>query len=93
MMGGITLDIEYFYDYSFGDPTGRAQGIGYVQDLLARLQHQLITSSNFSVNSTIDNNAANFALNQPCYVHCTHDDVRIRSIRCCSMLVITNTCL
>lgn len=25
-----TLNLEYFYDYSFGNPTGRAQGVGYL---------------------------------------------------------------
>ena len=73
-----TLDIEYFYDYSFGNPTGRAQGIGYVQELLARLQHQFITSSNSSVNSSLDNNAADFPPSQPFYVDFTHDDVRVQ---------------
>ena len=48
-----TLDIEYYYDYGFGQPTGRAQGLGYLQELLARLTNQYITSSNSSVNSTI----------------------------------------
>ena len=62
-----TLDIEYYYDYSFGNPTGRAQGLGYQQELLARLTNQYITSSNSSVNSTITNNAQDFPLGRPFY--------------------------
>lgn len=60
-----TLDIQYYYDHGYGTPTGRAQGIGYVQELLARLQHEYIPSSDSSVNSTIDDNATTFPLGQP----------------------------
>ncbi|MCJ1243214.1 hypothetical protein MMC30_000411 [Trapelia coarctata] len=69
-----TLDIEYYYDYAYGNPTGRAQGIGYVQELFARLQNQYITSSTSSVNSTIDNNPQQFPLGQAFYADFTHDD-------------------
>ncbi|KAK5113341.1 hypothetical protein LTR62_003440 [Meristemomyces frigidus] len=72
-----TLDIEYYYDYSFGSPTGRAQGVGYQQELLARLTNQYITSSNSSVNSTLDNNAAQFPLGRPFYADFSHDDIII----------------
>jgi hypothetical protein len=72
-----TLDMEYYYDYSYGNPTGRAQGIGYLQELLARLQHEYITSSNSSVNSTIDDNANDFPLGQPFYADFSHDDILV----------------
>ena len=80
-----TLDMEYFYDYSYGNPTGRAQGIGYVQELLARLQHEYITSSNSSVNSTYDNNTAEFPLNQAFYADFSHDDIIISVLTALSM--------
>ena len=70
-----TLDIEYYYDYSFGNPTGRAQGIGYLQELIARLEKEYITSSNSSVNSSIDDNAAEFPLGRPFYADFSHDDI------------------
>lgn len=38
-----TLDMVYYYDYSYGNPTGRAQGIGYVQELFARLENESMT--------------------------------------------------
>ncbi|KAL1657026.1 hypothetical protein SLS61_000066 [Didymella pomorum] len=72
-----TLDIEYYYDYSFGSPTGRAQGLGYQQELLARLTNQYITSSNSSVNSSITNNASQFPLGRPFYADFSHDDIII----------------
>jgi hypothetical protein len=72
-----TLDMEYYYDYSYGNPTGRAQGVGYLQELLARLQNEFIMSSNSSVNSTITNNAKDFPLGRPFYSDFSHDDIII----------------
>ena len=72
-----TLDMLYYYDYSYGNPTGRAQGIGYVQELIARLTNQYITASNSSVNSTITNNPADFPLGRPFYADFSHDDILI----------------
>jgi hypothetical protein len=80
-----TLDIEYYYDYSYGNPTGRAQGIGYVQELLARLQNQYITSSNSSVNSTYDNNNKTFPLHQKMYADFSHDDIIISALTAMSL--------
>ena len=31
------FDLGFWYDSAFGSPVGRAQGIGYVQELVARL--------------------------------------------------------
>jgi hypothetical protein len=72
-----TLDVEYYYDYSYGNPTGRAQGIGYLQELIARLTNRYITSSNSSVNSSLTNNAIDFPLGRPFYADFTHDDIII----------------
>lgn len=80
-----TLDIEYFYDYAAGNPTGRAQGIGYVQELIARLTNQYITSSNSSVNSTITNNAQDFPLGRPFYADFSHDDIIISVLTAMSL--------
>jgi len=48
-----------------------------VQELLARLQGEYITSSNSSVNSTIDNNPNTFPLGQEFYADFSHDDILI----------------
>ena len=72
-----TLDMEYYYDYAYGSPTGRAQGIGYVQELIARLEDKYIASSDSSVNSTIDNNAKDFPLGEKFYADFTHDDILV----------------
>jgi hypothetical protein len=57
----------------FQSPTGRAIGIGYVQELYARLKQQLITSPQGQVNVTLDNNTSTFALNQSLYFDFSHD--------------------
>ena len=62
-------------DYGYGQPTGRAQGIGYVQELIARLTNQYIYASNSSVNSTITNNPTDFPLGRPFYADFSHDDI------------------
>ncbi|CAF4176906.1 unnamed protein product, partial [Adineta steineri] len=72
---GYSLSIQFYGDYSFGNPTGRAQGIGYVQELLARLQNRYIDISESSVNSTLDNNPTTFPLGQPFYLDYSHDDI------------------
>lgn len=69
------IDVQYYGDYAYGSPTGRAQGIGYVVELAARLQHKLLTSSDTSVNYTYDNNVKQFPFGQPFYMDMSHDDI------------------
>jgi hypothetical protein len=80
-----TLDIEYYYDYGYGNPTGRAQGIGWLQELIARLTNTYITSSESSVNSTIDNNSKTFPLGEKFYADFTHDDIIISVLNAMSV--------
>lgn len=72
-------------DYSWGQPTGRAQGVGYLQELLARLTDQYITSSNSSVNYTVTDNAKDFPLGRPFYADFSHDDIIISTLTAMSM--------
>lgn len=81
----FTLDLLYYYDYSFGQPTGRAQGLGYLQELIARLNDQYITVSNSSVNTTLDKTNTSFPLNQPFYADFTHDDIIVSVLTAESM--------
>ncbi|KND91048.1 3-phytase A [Tolypocladium ophioglossoides CBS 100239] len=79
------LDIQSYYLYSFGNPTGRAQGIGYVQELIARLTHNYIKSSDSSVNSTLDDNPSSFPLGQQIYADFSHDDIIISALTAMSI--------
>ncbi|KAJ9299819.1 hypothetical protein DTO271G3_2703 [Paecilomyces variotii] len=74
------IDLQFYGDYGFGSPTGRAQGIGYVLELAARLQAKLIYSSDTSINYTYDDNTAQFPLNQPFYMDMSHDDIIVSVI-------------
>ncbi|KAJ5904429.1 histidine phosphatase superfamily [Penicillium tannophilum] len=71
------LDLQYYGNYGIASPVGRAQGIGYVLELAARLEGKLISSSETSINSTYDNNTDTFPLGQPFYMDMSHDSVII----------------
>ncbi|OAA57544.1 histidine phosphatase [Niveomyces insectorum RCEF 264] len=81
----VTLDAEYYYDYAYGNPTGRAQGIGYLQELLARLTGQYIPVSNTSVNASLTDNPDDFPLGQPLYADFTHDDIIVSVLTAMSL--------
>lgn len=80
-----TLDIEYYYDYTYGNPTGRAQGLGYLQELLARLTHRLILASSSSVNSSLTDNERDFPLGRPFYADFSHDDIIVSVLTAMSL--------
>ncbi|EIT75539.1 multiple inositol polyphosphate phosphatase [Aspergillus flavus] len=69
------VDLQFYGNYGFGAPTGRAQGIGYVLELAARLEGKRIETSDTSINATVDSKPATFPLNQPLYMDMSHDDV------------------
>lgn len=71
----IAADLGFYYDNSFGSPVASALGLGYLQDVLSRLTKTPITSSNSSVNSTLNGNAITFPLDQPIYIDHTHDNI------------------
>ncbi|KAJ8591500.1 phosphoglycerate mutase-like protein [Rhizopogon salebrosus TDB-379] len=69
------VDLGFWYSDGPGNPTAAAQGLGYVQELVARLTQTPITVWNSSTNSTLDSNNITFPLNQPIYVDASHDTV------------------
>ncbi|KAI5476531.1 hypothetical protein MNV49_007541 [Pseudohyphozyma bogoriensis] len=75
-----SLNLEYYYDFSFGQATGKAQGIGYVEELMARLTHHLINTTDSNINTTLDGSEATFPLNQKLYMDMSHDDVQVSVI-------------
>ncbi|KAF2716997.1 phosphoglycerate mutase-like protein [Polychaeton citri CBS 116435] len=68
-----SVDINFAGGSMFQSPAGRAVGIGYVQELLARLQHHLITESEAQVNVTLDSSESTFPLNQTLNFDFSHD--------------------
>ncbi|KAL1658494.1 histidine phosphatase superfamily [Schizophyllum commune] len=69
------LDLGFWYNSAFGSPVARVQGIGYVQELVARLTHTPIATHNSSTNATLNDNPVTFPLNASLYVDATHEVV------------------
>ena len=67
------------YGSAFGSPVARVQGIGYIQELVARLTHTPIETHNSSTNATLNNNPITFPLGQSLYVDATHEVVVLNS--------------
>ncbi|KAH9951980.1 phosphoglycerate mutase-like protein [Amylocystis lapponica] len=74
------MDLYFWYDSAFGAPLARALGVGYTQELVARLTHTPIATHNTSTNSTLDGSEATFPLNQSLYVDATHEVVVLHVI-------------
>ncbi|KAF8894811.1 histidine phosphatase superfamily [Infundibulicybe gibba] len=74
------LDLIFWYDSSFGSPVARVQGIGYIQELVARLTHTPIEHHNSSTNSTLNDSPITFPLGQSLYVDATHEVVVLNII-------------
>jgi hypothetical protein len=67
------------YTSAYGSPVARVQGIGYIQELVARLTQTPIETHNSSTNSTLDNNPITFPLDHSLYVDATHEVVVLNS--------------
>ncbi|KAK4449285.1 histidine phosphatase superfamily [Podospora aff. communis PSN243] len=68
-----SVDLWFHGDFSFASPTGRAVGIGYQQEVLARLNNHTLGYSGSQINVTLDNNTDTFPLNQTLYFDFSHD--------------------
>ncbi|EPQ50321.1 phytase [Gloeophyllum trabeum ATCC 11539] len=74
------MDLYFWYDSAFGSPVAKVQGIGYVQELVARLTHTPIPTHNSSTNATLDDDPLMFPLGQSLYVDATHEVVVLNVI-------------
>jgi hypothetical protein len=68
-----SIDINFAGGNGFQSPTGRAIGIGYVQEILARLQHHTIDAPIAQINFTLDNSSTTFPLDQSINLDFSHD--------------------
>ncbi|KAK3687294.1 histidine phosphatase superfamily [Podospora appendiculata] len=72
-------DYDYYqtlgkwYGYGPGNPLGPTQGVGYVNELIARLTRTPVNDST-STNSTLDGSAATFPLERALYADFSHDN-------------------
>ncbi|KAI1790015.1 phytase [Ganoderma leucocontextum] len=70
-----SVDLNFWYNAAFGSPTARALGVGYIQELVARLTNTPISIHNSSTNATVNDNPVTFPLGQSIYVDATHDTI------------------
>ncbi|CZT42733.1 probable 3-phytase A precursor [Rhynchosporium secalis] len=68
-----SLDLYFAGSSSFQSPTGRAVGLGYVQETVARLKNHTLGYSGSQINTTLDSNEETFPLNQTLYFDFSHD--------------------
>lgn len=69
-------DISFYYNQGFGSPVSAAQGKGYLEEFVARLQQQPLSAYNSTTNSSFDSNPALFPLNQSIYADAVSTSLR-----------------
>ncbi|KAI6347679.1 hypothetical protein MCOR30_000309 [Pyricularia oryzae] len=70
---GYSIDLWFAGISGFQSPIGRALGIGYQQEVVARLKNHTLGYSGSQINVTLDNNTETFPLNQTLYFDFSHD--------------------
>ena len=65
-----------YYSYGAGNPLGPSQGIGYANELIARLT-QTPVNDHTSTNRTLDADPATFPLDRSLYADFSHDNVMV----------------
>ncbi|KAF8549949.1 acid phosphatase [Imleria badia] len=69
-------DLGDYYGNGYGQKLGPVQGVGYVNELLARLTDQPVQDET-QTNHTLDNSPITFPLNRTFYADFSHDDEMI----------------
>lgn len=70
------LDKYYYTGYGAARGLGRVQGVGYVNELLARLTHTPVRDQT-QTNTTLDADPATFPLNRSIYADFSHDNTMV----------------
>lgn len=65
--------LDKFYGYADGNPLGPTQGVGWVNELLARLTNTPVQEV-ASINRTLDGNPKTFPLDRKIYADFSHDN-------------------
>ncbi|KAF9522115.1 phytase [Crepidotus variabilis] len=69
-------DVEKYYNTGYGQRLGRVQGVGYVNELIARLTNTPVHDTT-QTNRTLDASPLTFPLNQTLYADFSHDNQMI----------------
>ncbi|KXT04293.1 hypothetical protein AC578_7967 [Pseudocercospora eumusae] len=70
---GYYETLNKYYGYSYGNPLGPTQGVGYANELIARLTNKAVDDAT-STNHTLDDNPATFPLRRGLYADFSHDN-------------------
>ncbi|KAH6661214.1 histidine phosphatase superfamily [Truncatella angustata] len=65
--------LDKYYGYSYGNPLGPTQGVGFTNELVARLTNTSVRDHT-STNSTLDSNPETFPLGLTLYADFSHDN-------------------
>ena len=69
-----SVDVNFAGNNAFQSPTGRAVGIGWAQELIARMTHHYVTSpAGTQVNTTLDSMPSTFPIDQTLNFDFSHD--------------------
>ncbi|KAH8172699.1 histidine phosphatase superfamily (branch 2) domain-containing protein [Sarocladium implicatum] len=68
------MSLDKWYGYGQGNPLGPTQGVGYVNELIARLTGKPVEDST-STNSTLDSSPETFPLDRKLYADFSHDNL------------------
>ncbi|KAF8523950.1 phosphoglycerate mutase-like protein, partial [Hysterangium stoloniferum] len=69
-------DLDKYYGTGYGQPLGRVQGVGYVNELLARLTGKPVQDGT-QTNRTLDASPGTFPLDRTLYADFSHDNQMI----------------
>jgi len=69
-------DLDKFYSNGYGGKLGRVQGVGYVNELIARLSGQPVRD-NTQTNRTLDASPETFPLDRVLYADFSHDNAMV----------------
>ncbi|RHZ43661.1 histidine phosphatase family protein [Aspergillus thermomutatus] len=70
---GYTIDLMFAALTGFQSPVGRAMGIAWVEEFLARVEGHFLQTTGTSANMTLDTNPATFPTDQNLYLDFSHD--------------------
>ncbi|PSR83458.1 hypothetical protein PHLCEN_2v5730 [Hermanssonia centrifuga] len=73
---GYSGDLDKFYGTGYGQPLGPVQGVGYINELLARLTETPV-QDHTQTNTTLDSSPLTFPLNRTVYADFSHDNQMI----------------
>ncbi|KAJ3711961.1 histidine phosphatase superfamily [Lentinula raphanica] len=70
------MDLDDYYGTGYGQPLGPVEGVGYINELIARLTSHPVNDTT-QTNSTLDQSPTTFPLNRTIYADFSHDDQMI----------------